>query len=220
MGEELKLMTPIHTKIKRNCLARMNDNKVEAMVVAKKYDFDYWDGERRYGYGGFKYIPGRLHEVAAKLIDRYGLKDGSKVLDLGCGKAFLLYEIQQINPRISLYGVDISDYGLKNIHPQLKATLINMSVANSLPFFDKEFDLAISLGTFHNLKLPELEIAITELKRVSKHQYLMVESYRNEEEMFNLECWALTAESIMHVESWKWLYKRLNFVGDYEFIYF
>ena len=220
MGKELKLMTPLHTATKRDCLGRMNDNKVEAMLVSKKYGFDYWDGERRYGYGGYKYIPGRLKQVAEELINKYSLKSGSKILDIGCGKAFLLYEIQLINPEISLFGIDISEHGLSNVHPKLKASLLKHSASKQLPFKDKEFDLAFSLGTFHNLKLPELEVAIPELQRVSRNQFLMVESYRDEQEMFNLECWALTAESIMHVDSWKWLFKKLDFNGDYEFIYF
>ena len=39
-------------------------------------------------------------------------------------------------------------------------------------------------------------------------------------ELFNLECWALTAESLFHTEEWIWLYKEFGYNGDYEFIYF
>jgi ubiquinone/menaquinone biosynthesis C-methylase UbiE len=85
---------------------------------------------------------------------------------------------------------------------------------------DKQFDLVISLGTFHNLHIHELEVAISEVERVGKQGYIMVESFRNELEMFNLECWALTAESIMDTDEWLWLYKKFGYTGDYEFIYF
>ena len=220
MSNELQLMSNLHNSIKRDCLDRMVDNKVEAMIVAKKYELDYWDGDRRYGYGGYRYIPGRFKEVAKNLIEIYKLKDGSRILDVGCGKGFLLYEMQLLNPNFELVGIDISRHGLNNHHPEFKGKLLQQSATEKLPFQDREFDLAFSMGTFHNFKLPELEIAISELSRVSKNQYLMVESYRNEQEMFNLECWALTAESIMHVDSWKWLYKKMDFIGDYEFIYF
>lgn len=90
MPEQLELITPLHTSTMRDCLARMNDNKVEAMKIAKEYEFDYWDGERRYGYGGYRYIPGRWKPVAEALIDRYKLESGSNVLDVGFGKGFLL----------------------------------------------------------------------------------------------------------------------------------
>jgi len=89
-----------------------------------------------------------------------------------------------------------------------------------LPYEDKEFDLVISLGTFHNLRLPELKIALSEMERVGKKGYLMLESYRNEEELFNLQCWALTAESFFDKDEWIWLYNNFGYTGDYEFIYF
>ena len=220
MNTELNLVTSLHTSTKRDYLERMNNNKVEAMLVAKKYDRDYWDGDRKYGYGGYKYMPGRWASVAKKLIEIYNLNAGSKVLDVGCGKSFLLYEMQLIEPGLQLYGFDISQYGLDNSHPDLKANTFIHKAQDEFPFLDKSFDLVISLGTLHNLHIYELEVAISEIERVGKSGYIMVESFRNELEMFNLECWALTAESIMDVDEWKWVYKTFGYNGDYEFIYF
>jgi SAM-dependent methyltransferase len=220
MGKELNLVTSLHTSTKRDYLARMNDNKVEAMVKAKNYGQDYWDGDRRYGYGGYKYIPGRWKPVAQALIDRYNLKQDSKILDVGCGKGYLLYEMQLLEPGLDIYGVDISEYGLSNRHPELKGNFRIAKAQEPLPFRDKEFDLVISLGTFHNLHIYELEKAVSEVQRVGKAGYIMVESFRNELEMFNLECWALTAESIMDTDEWLWAYKTFGYTGDYEFIYF
>jgi len=205
---------------KRDYLARMNDNKVEAMLVAKKYGADYWDGDRRYGYGGYKYLPGRWKPVAEKLIERYSLGKGKKILDVGCGKGFLLYEMQLLQPELQIYGIDASEYGLKNMHPDLRGDFRLGKAQEPLPFSDNEFDLVISLATFHNLHVYELEIAVQEVERVGKQGYIMVESFRNELEMFNLECWALTAESIMDVDEWKWLYNKFGYTGDYEFIFF
>ena len=80
--------------------------------------------------------------------------------------------------------------------------------------------MVISLGVFHNLKFPELKIALTEMERIGERGYLMLESYRNEKELFNLQCWALTAESFFDKEEWRWIYNYLGYHGDYEFIYF
>lgn len=220
MKMELNLVTGLHKATKRDYLGRMNNSKVEAMKVAKQYGFDYWDGDRRFGYGGYKYMPGRWAKVAQQLIDQYGLRAGSKILDVGCGKGFLLYEIQLLEPGIEIYGFDISQYGLENTHPDLKADLFIHRAQDAFPFRDDFFDLVISLGTLHNLHIFELEIAVSEIERVGKQGYIMVESFRNELEMFNLECWALTAESLMDVDEWKWVYARFGFTGDYEFIYF
>ena len=109
------IVTELHIKTKRNYLERMNNNKVECMKTASMYDFDYWDGDRKFGYGGYKYIGNYWEPVAKKLIEIYGLKDGSRILDVGCGKAFLLYEIKKLNPNIETIGMDISKYALKNI---------------------------------------------------------------------------------------------------------
>jgi SAM-dependent methyltransferase len=220
MGELVEIVTPLHKATQRDCLARMIDNKVEAMIKAKEYEQDYWDGDRRYGYGGYKYLPGRWKPVAEALIERYDLKAGSKLLDVGFGKGFLLYEIQLIEPGIELYGIDISKHGLASIPKELNAQLHLQSAAEPLPWADNFFDLVISLGTFHNLHLPELEKALKEVERVGKNSYVMVESFRNEQEMFNLECWALTAETVLSVRAWEWVYKTVGFSGDYEFIYF
>jgi len=220
MGSEVSLVTALHKSTKRDYLARMNDSKVEAMLVAKKYGADYWDGDRRYGYGGYKYLPGRWKPVAEKLIERYSLGKGKKILDVGCGKGFLLYEMQLLQPELQIYGIDASEYGLKNMHPELRGDFRLGKAQEPLPFSDNEFDLVISLATFHNLHVYELEIAVQEVERVGKQGYIMVESFRNELEMFNLECWALTAESIMDVDGWKWLYNKFGYTGDYEFIFF
>ena len=220
MGSEVSLVTALHKSTKRDYLARMNDSKVEAMLVAKKYGADYWDGNRRYGYGGYKYLPGRWKPVAEKLIERYSLGKGKKILDVGCGKGFLLYEMQLLQPELQIYGIDASEYGLKNMHPELRGDFRLGKAQEPLPFSDNEFDLVISLATFHNLHVYELEIAVQEVERVGKQGYIMVESFRNELEMFNLECWALTAESIMDVDGWKWLYNKFGYTGDYEFIFF
>jgi len=220
MGKLLNIVTPLHESTKRDYLARMIDDKVHCMNIAKQYSEDYWDGDRRYGYGGYKYIPGRWKPVAEELIKIYNLNSKSKVLDIGCGKGYLLYEMKLLIPNLNIVGIDSSDYGLENAKEEIKPFIYKHKAEVKLPYEDKEFDLVISLGTFHNLRLPELKIALSEMERVGKKGYLMLESYRNEEELFNLQCWALTAESFFDKKEWIWLYQNFGYTGDYEFIYF
>ena len=220
MGKLLNIVTPLHESTNRDFLARMVDDKVHCMNIAKQYGEDYWDGDRRYGYGGYNYIPGRWKQVAEELISIYNLKSESKVLDIGCGKGYLMYEIKLLIPDIDISGIDSSDYGLKNAKEEIKPFIHKHKAEVKLPYKDKEFDLVISLGTFHNLRLLELKIALSEMERVGKKGYLMLESYRNERELFNLQCWALTAESFFDKDEWIWLYNNFGYTGDYEFIYF
>ena len=220
MGKLLNIVTPLHESTKRDYLARMIDDKVHCMKIAKQYEEEYWDGDRRYGYGGYKYIPGRWKPVAEALIKDYKLTAGSIVLDVGCGKGFLLYEMKLLIPELDVRGIDISEHGLDSAKEEIKPFLINHRAENTLPFGNDEFDLVISLGTLHNLRLPELKIALSEMERVGKKGYLMLESYRNERELFNLQCWALTCESFFDEKEWVWIYNEFGYTGDYEFIFF
>jgi SAM-dependent methyltransferase len=220
VGRLLNIVTPLHQATKRDYLGRMTDDKVTCMMKAKEYEFDYWDGDRRFGYGGYRFIEGRWKPVAQALIDIYGLTNESSVLDVGCGKAFLLYEMKKLLPGLKVAGFDISKHGLAEAKEEVRPYLFNYRAQDPYPFGDKSFDLVISLGCFHNLRVFELQTALREVERVGKNKYVMLEGYRNELELFNLECWALTAESLFHTSEWIWLYEHFGYTGDYEFIYF
>jgi len=219
VGRLLEIVTPLHQQTKRDFLGRMLDEKVSCMSKAKEYEFDFWDGNRRFGYGGYKY-DGRWGSVAQKLIDIYGLNNSSKILDVGCGKAHLLYEIKRLLPKAECVGIDMSKHAIATAPDEIKASLLRYKAQDPYPFGDNYFDLVISLATLHNLRVFELKSALTEIERVAKNSYVMVESYRNEQEMFNLECWALTMESLFDTAEWIWLYSIFGYTGDYEFIYF
>jgi len=220
MGQLKNFVTSLHQSSKRDFLARMVDDKVQCMKIAKQYGKDYWDGDRRYGYGGYSYLPGRWKPVAEALIKTYNLSAGSKVLDVGCGKGFLLHEMLLLEPELQISGFDISPYGIGCATDLVKPQLFLHQAQVPYPYPDKEFDLVISLATLHNLRLPDLKIALTEIERVGKQGYVMLESYRNEQELFNLQCWALTCEAFFDEEAWIWLYQQFGYTGDYEFIYF
>jgi len=222
MGKLQNFVTQLHKATKRNYLPRMVDDKVECMKIAKQYGRDYWDGDRRFGYGGYSYIQGRWKLVAQALIEAYKLSPGSKVLDVGCGKGFLLHEMLLIQPKLIVTGFDISEYGISNVTnlTKAKAQLFIQKAQEEYPFSNDEFDLVISLGTLHNLRLFDIKLALGEIERVGKQGYVMLESYRNEQELFNLQCWALTCETFLDEEEWIWLYKHFGYSGDYEFIYF
>ena len=219
MGRLMNIITPLHKRAEREYLPRMVDDKVHCMLKAKEYEYDYWDGDRRYGYGGYKY-DGRWKPVAQTFIDTYGLTNKSKVLDVGCGKAHLINEIKLLLPEAEVIGFDISRHGLADAPEPIKEHLFRYRAQDRYPWGDKHFDLVLSLGCLHNLRLFELQTACSEIERVGKQGYIMLESYRNELEQFNLQCWALTCESFFDTAEWIWLYQHFGFTGDYEFIYF
>ena len=220
MKKLLNIVTPLHKSTSRDYLARMNDDKVHCMLKAKEYEGDYWDGDRRYGYGGYKFLPGRWIPVAEALIENYKLSNDSSILDVGCGKGFLLYELKQLLPGLNIAGFDVSKHGLEHAKEEVKNFLFNHRAQDPYPYKDNEFDLVISLGCVHNLRIFELESALKEIERVGRQGYIMKESYRNEQEQFNLQCWALTCESFFDVDEWTWLFEYFGYKGDFEFIFF
>jgi len=220
MGELVQFVTPLHQATSRSYIDRMVDDKVHCMLKAKEYESDYWDGHRRYGYGGYKYMAGWWKPVAEALIEKYKLTNGSSVLDVGCGKAFLLYELKLLLPNLRIEGFDISQHGLASAKEEIRNSLFSHRAQDPYPYDDNTFDLVISLGCFHNLRIFELETALAEVQRVGKQGYVMLESYRNELEQFNLQCWALTCESFFDTKEWCWIYDHFGYTGDYEFIYF
>ncbi len=219
MGKLLNIFNILHTQTNRKYIERMQDNKVQCMQKARNFDYNFWDGSRRYGYGGYKY-DGRWKMVAEKLIKQYNLTNSSKVLDVGCGKGFLLYELKLLLPSIIIKGFDVSKYAIDNSKEEIKESLFLHKAQEKYPFKNKEFDLVISLNTLHNLKIYELKDALQECQRVAVDGYMVVEAYRNEAELFNLQCWALTCEGYFRPEEWIWMYEEWGYDGDYEFIYF
>lgn len=215
-------MSPLHEATQRDYLARVNDPeypKAKAAELAKQWGFDYWDGDRRINYGGYKYIPGRWAPVAKLMIDHYGLKPGSKVLDIGCGKGFQMFELTQVLPGTEVRGIDCSSYAIDHAHPEIKH-LIDHGVASQLPYPDQSFDLVFSINTLHSLHNCDLDRALREMERVGKQKYLCVESYRNEVEKCNLLYWQVTCEQFNSPEDWEWWFRNTRYSGDYSFIFF
>jgi len=219
----IDLMSVLHKSTKRDYLERVNDTdfpKARAAKLAKKWDYDYWDGDRRINYGGYKYIEGRWEKVARKMIDHYSLPENPKILDVGCGKGFLLFDFLKVMPESEIFGIDISEYAIQNSKEEIRKNL-QIGSATNLPWPDNYFDLVFSINTFHNLHNYELEPALREFERVGKNnKYICVESYRTEEEKTNLLYWQVTCEAFCTPEEWEWWFKKTGYTGDYSFIYF
>lgn len=210
----------VHTSTKRDYIGRVTEaDKAECAQVAKQFGYDFFDGERKYGYGGYKY-DGRWKPVAEEMVEHYQLQAGQRVLDIGCGKAHLLYELKKLIPGIEVVGLDVSEYAITHTLNEIQPFLMK-GEAQNLPFEENSFDLVISLNTLHNLRVYDLKKAIQDIERISKgNSYIVVESFRNDREEVNMLYWQLTCASYYAVDEWEWLFKEWGYTGDYGFIFF
>lgn len=216
----LDFLEQVHTGTKRDYLARvLAGNKAEFATLAKKFDVEYWDGDRNTGYGGYRY-DARWLAVAEKMAAHYQLPPGARILDVGCGKGFLLHEFTRVVPGAQIAGLDISRYALDHALPEVQPFLVEGN-ATSLPYPDNSFDLVVSINTLHNLRLPDLDRALREIERVSRGaSYILMDGYRTEQEKVNLLYWQLTCECFFTPEEWEWLFQQCGYTGDYGCIYF
>lgn len=217
----LDFLSAVHKSTKRDYLARVNDPeypKAKAAELAKQWGYDYWDGDRRINYGGHRY-DGRWAKVAAPMAQHYGLQAGHKVLDVGCGKGFLLYDFTQVVPGIEVTGIDVSEYAIADAHEGVRGR-VQVGNANELPFPDKSFDFVFSINTLHNLHCYDLDLALREIERVGRQKYICVESYRDEVEKANLLYWQVTCEAFNTPAEWEWWFRQTGYTGDHSFIYF
>jgi len=212
-----------HKSTNRDYLARVNDPEYPkhfAATLAKNWGFDYWDGDRRVNYGGYHYKPGYWDAVAAAMVKHYELRPGDRVLDIGCGKAFLLFDLTKQVPVLEVCGLDISEYALRNCKEEMRDKVIHGNACD-LPFENEEFDYVFSINTLHNLHTFELDAALREMQRVGKNKrYICIESYRNEVEKANLLYWQVTCEAFFTPDEWQWWFEMTNYSGDHSFIYF
>jgi SAM-dependent methyltransferase len=218
--ERIDFLAPLHTATKRDYVQRVAENdKAACAEIAGRFGQDYWDGERKYGYGGYRY-DGRWLPVAEAFARHYKLKAGDRVLDIGCGKGFLLHELTRAVPGLQVQGIDISDYAVANAKEEVREHL-DVGDCVSLPYANGSFDFVYSLNTFHNLPVDRLKRAVQEMVRVAKRRaYICVESFRNEREKVNLLYWQLTCRSFFSPGEWEWLLGEWGYGGDVGYIYF
>jgi len=213
LGREINLLDS-YPKTVRDYDKRAKEKTPEIISLAKQFGKDFFDGDRKCGYGGYKY-DGRWKSVVKRMKGYYKLADNAAILDIGCGKGFMLHDFQELMPNGTFAGIDISEYAIENSLPSVRSFL-KIASAEKLPYPDKSFDLVVSINSIHNLPLGRLKVSLQEIQRVCRaNSYITIDAWRNEEERENLYKWVLTAETMMHVDDWKRLFVEVSYTGDY-----
>ena len=214
MGQKIDLLVN-YPKTKRNVKERGASKTEEDRAIARKFGKDFFDGDRKHGYGGFSYFPRFWQPVIPTFQEHFGLTAESSVLDVGCGKGFMLHDMTELISGITVKGVDISEYAIENAIVDIKPH-VRVANAKNLPFEDNSFDVAISINTVHNLEKDECAVALSEIERVSRGKgFVTVDAYRSEEEKELMYAWNLTAKTIMHEDEWVAFFEQVGYTGDY-----
>lgn len=204
----------------KRSLGSRQDVTPEDIAIACQFGRDYFDGDRKRGYGGYNYHPRFWQETVQRFRDHYQLPPDARVLDVGCGKGFMLYDFKQLMPDLQITGVDVSQYALDHSKEEVRPFLQKAN-AKELPFDDKSFDLVTAINTIHNLDVDDCKRSLREIERVSRGKsFLVVDAWRSDEQRRNLEEWILTAKSYFHVDDWTKIFREVGYTGDYYWFFF
>ncbi|MHB9023835.1 MAG: class I SAM-dependent methyltransferase [Armatimonadota bacterium] len=217
MGQEINLLDR-YPRSKRPIEERGKLITEEHRAIARRFDIEFFDGDRLYGYGGYNYHPRFWQETVKRFRDHYGLAEDAAVLDVGCAKGFMLHDFKELMPGLQIAGIDISTYAIEHAMETVKSFL-RVGNATCLPYPDNSFDLVISINTVHNLPLEECKQALREIQRVSRaHAFVTMDAWRNEEEHARMLMWNLTALTYMSVNDWVGLFAEVGYTGDYYWV--
>lgn len=214
MGKEIDLLIN-YPRTRRNVDGRGQEKTPEDQAIARQFGREFFDGDRRHGYGGFNYHARFWSPVVPTFRDHFGLGAGSSVLDVGCAKGFMLHDFAQLIPGLDVKGIDISSYAVENAIEDMRPH-VQVGDARRLPFPDKSFDVVISINTIHNLERDDCARALAEIERVARRgAFVTVDAHRTPDERRRMMAWNLTARTIMSVEEWKRFFAEAGYSGDY-----
>ena len=214
LGKEIDLLKN-YPQSKRDVSGRLASKTEEDKCIAQKFGKEFFDGSRNHGYGGFSYNPRFWQPVVPRFQKHWNLKSNDSVLDVGCAKGFMLYDLKESIPDLKVNGVDISKYAIANTKKEI-SRFCQVANAISLPYDDSSIDVVISVNTLHNLNESDIKMALLEVERVKKRgSFITLDAYRNDEEKERMEAWNLTAKTVMHVNQWKEFFNDIGYTGDY-----
>ena len=204
-----------YPKSNRNLDKRLSEKSPEIVKIARQFGKEFFDGDRKFGYGGLRYDPKYWSNVVKDFVEYYNIKPDARILDVGCAKGYMLYDFKRQYPRLEIFGIDISKYAIENCHPEVK-DFLKVGDAKNLEFQDNYFDLVISINTVHNLELNDCISSIKEISRVSKgNSFITVDAYNSDEEKERMFKWNLTAKTIMSTNDWKDTFKKISYNGNF-----
>ena len=213
----LKLMSRYPKTARESLLGRVYQLSADEKAISKAFGKEYFDGDRRFGLGGYYYDPKFFGLVVSDFISYYGIKPSDRILDVGSAKGFMLFDFMRILPGVSVAGIDISEYchemAISTIRP-----FLSIGSCDELPFLDDSFDYTFSIATIHNLDKEGIKRSLREIVRVTrKGAFIKVNGYANEEERRRINEWNIVASEPLSIPEWLAIFEETGYVYDYDF---
>lgn len=102
-----------------------------------------------------------------ELLQEFGINNGSKVIDLGCGQGRTMVALRKYHKGF-IYGVDWSEEALKIAKASADNLMVfivgDISKLNGIDVSDGQMDYAISVGTHEHLEVPDFKECFRVLK--------------------------------------------------------
>lgn len=110
-------------------------------------------------------------ELLESLVD---LPQHPRIVELGCGAAYLSRKLLQRFPACEVTGLEVDErqHAKNLLKPQERLTFVQAG-AQAIPFDDATFDLALMLKSLHHVPLDLLDQALAEVHRVLRPQGLL-----------------------------------------------
>src|SRR5262249_51552701 len=141
---EINLMDQ-YPQTKRSLGQRSTNVTEEVRRISRQFGKEYFDGDRVYGYGGYRYHPRFWQATVRRFRDHYRLPDDARILDVGCAKGFMLHDFKELLPRATVAGLDISEYAIANSIESVRPFL-RVGNAGKLPYESESFDLVTAIN--------------------------------------------------------------------------
>ncbi|OGK22035.1 hypothetical protein A3C23_03045 [Candidatus Roizmanbacteria bacterium RIFCSPHIGHO2_02_FULL_37_13b] len=186
------------------------------MITPLKIDADFFDREyfeRQKGEYRLAYTESTLGSFFQTIANWYRalwikfFLDPKDVLDVGCGTGKLVGTLRRLG--IKAYGIDISNYALEKVKPELQPFIKNGDIIK-IPFKSESFELVVSFDVLEHLERSNLQRAIKESARVSK-KWILHKVYTKENKWITfLHGHDLSHMSVLSHQYWLNLFKYID----------
>ena len=136
--------------------------KQEKLEMALKHKKHEWTEERSEKF--IKSVENRIEKRYTSFIKkiysfmkRYDFNENGKILDIGCGPGFLLFELKKVVPNTKIIGVDSSELMINTAIKKAKEQRIynyefKKGYAENIPIEENYVDLTTCFNSLHDFK--------------------------------------------------------------------